>query len=75
MFYGGNLYTGDAPAVPAKQNTKYKAKDLATLSSLKLQLKSKELKEEDRKKSFVLSHLSDGELSAVKDMVRVNDSL
>ncbi|KAF2360021.1 Zinc finger Mcm10/DnaG-type [Trinorchestia longiramus] len=77
VFYGGKLYTGaaSAPAVPARPNASHKAKDLATLSSLKLKLKSDQLKEDDRKKSFVLKHLSSKEVSVVQSMVKNNDSL
>ena len=52
-----------------------KSKDLATLSSLKLKLKSEELMEEDKKKSFVLKHMSEGEITAVKEAVQSNNSL
>lgn len=75
MFYGGHLYTGNTPVVPSKESTTHKAKDLATLSSLKLKMKSNAIREEDKQKSFVLKHLTSGELSAVQKMVKDNDSL
>ncbi|KAA0191811.1 hypothetical protein HAZT_HAZT010278 [Hyalella azteca] len=78
VFYGGNLFTGaplSAPSIPGRQNTSHRAKDLATLSSLKLKMKSDQLKDEDKKNSFVLKHLSQKEVSVVQNMVKENDSL
>ncbi|KAK3876327.1 hypothetical protein Pcinc_018867 [Petrolisthes cinctipes] len=74
VFYGGQLYTAPAPAASVpKQVRANKGKDLATLNSLKMKLKTEQLKEEDKRSSFVLKHLSDGEISAVQGVAQKND--
>ncbi|XP_076035171.1 minichromosome maintenance 10 homolog isoform X2 [Oratosquilla oratoria] len=79
VFYGGQLFVGQiqgSKKVAGKpQPQASKGKDMATLSSLKLKLKAEEIKEEDRKKSFVLNHMDTKEIDAVKDMVQKNNSL
>lgn len=75
VFYGGQLYSSPAPGTAPKQARANRAKDLATLNSLKLKLKTNELKEEDKKKSFVLKHMSDEEISAVQNVAKKNESL
>lgn len=75
VFYGGQLYSSPAPGTAPKQARANRAKDLATLNSLKLKLKTNELKEEDKKKSFVLKHMSNEEISAVQSVAKKNESL
>lgn len=75
VFYGGQLYSTPTPGNAPKQARANKAKDLATLNSLKLKLKTNELKEEDKKKSFVLKHMSDEEINAVQNVAKKNESL
>lgn len=76
VFYGGQLYTAPAPAASApKQVRANKGKDLATLNSLKIKLKTEQLKEEDKRSSFVLKHMSDGEISAIQEVAQKNNSL
>ncbi|KAK7078393.1 minichromosome maintenance-related protein [Halocaridina rubra] len=65
VFYGGQLFTAASPSNVVKAHNALKAKDLATLSSLKMKLKTKELKEDDKKNSFVLKHMSNSELEAI----------
>ena len=40
-----------------------------------MKLKSDDLKEEDKKKSFVLKHMTDGEVDAVKLAAQTGDSM
>ncbi|XP_071544042.1 protein MCM10 homolog [Panulirus ornatus] len=74
VFYGGQLYTSPAPGNAPKQVKANKAKDLATLNSLKLKMKTEQLKAEDKEKSFILKHMSDGEIDAVKQVSQKHDS-
>ena len=75
VFYGGQLHSSGGKAVLARSSSSHAAKDLTTLSSLKLQLKSRELQEQDRKKCVVVSHLSEEELAAARHVVRSNEAL
>ncbi|XP_045613023.1 protein MCM10 homolog [Procambarus clarkii] len=74
VFYGGQLYTSPAPGNAPKQARANKAKDLSTLNSLKLKMKAEQLKAEDKQNSFVLKHMSDGEIDAVRQVAQKNDN-
>lgn len=73
MFYGGQLYTNPALTSAPKQTKANRAKDLATLSSLKILAKAEELKTKDS--LAIPKHLSKGEVTAVKDVVQKNEFL
>lgn len=75
VFYGGQLYTSPALKPPPKQPKANRAKDLATLNSLKIKRTAEELKAKDRAAIPIPKHLSEGEASAVKDVVQTNEFL
>lgn len=75
VFYGGQLYTSPAVKPPPKQPKANRAKDLATLNSLKIKMKAEELKAKDIAAIPIPKHLSEGEASAVKDVVQTNEFL
>lgn len=74
VFYGGQLYTSPAPGCAPKQARANKAKDLTTLASLKLKVKTEQLKTEDKQNSFILKHMSDGEIKAIRQVAQTNDN-
>lgn len=75
VFYGGQLYTAPSPGNQQKQAKANKVKDLATLNSLKLKIKTQELKEEDKKNTFVLKHMSNTEIEAIRKVSQRNENL
>ena len=83
VFYGGNMYSNNnssgpdisSPVIPSKANPKLRAKDLATLSSLTLRAKGRALEAEEKKKTVVLKHLSEGEISVAKELVKDSEGL
>ncbi|KAG0729064.1 Protein MCM10 [Chionoecetes opilio] len=80
VFYGGQLYTSpslsSAPKQP-KQARPNRSKDLATLNSLKIKGVAEELKAKDKVKVDIPipKHFSEGEVSAVKEVMQKNEQL
>ncbi|XP_068203147.1 protein MCM10 homolog isoform X2 [Palaemon carinicauda] len=74
VFYGGQLYTAPSPANQQKQAKANKSKDLATLNSLKMKIKAQELKEEDKKNTFVLKHMSNTEIEAIRKVSQTSEN-
>ncbi|KAK8388115.1 hypothetical protein O3P69_020181 [Scylla paramamosain] len=73
VFYGGQLYTSPSSGPAPKQHRANRAKDLATLNSLKIQMKAEELKAKD--KLDIPKHFNERETSAIKHMVQKNEFL
>lgn len=84
VFYGGQLYCSENDkkstgrgtlAKSLKHNSATYAKDLATLSSLTTKLKAENLKEKDKRDSFVLSRLTDEQIDTVKNVAKTNEEM
>lgn len=73
VFYGGQLYSSPSLGSAPKQSRANRSKDLATLNSLKINMKAEELKKKD--KLNIPKHLNEGEVSAVKEVIQKNEAL
>ena len=73
VFYGGQLYTSPSSVPVPKQQRANKRKDLATLISLKTEMKAQELKAKD--KLDIPKHFNEGESSAIKHVAKKNEIL
>lgn len=73
MFYGGQLYTSPSVNPPPKRSKPNQAKTLSSLSSYEMKKKVEALKVKEN--LAIPKHLSEGEASAVKDIVQTNEFL